>query len=73
MNELDKLFKQAREGTLPPDFDQCGLSNEICGWTAAHEAASEGHLPPDFDRWELANEAGVTVLEVYAKWEYYHE
>ena len=71
-NEFDELFEQAREGTLPPDFDRWEIARAD-GWSVAHMAAFRGRLPPDFDRWELANEAGVTVLEVYAKWEYYHE
>ena len=63
MNELDELFEQAREGTLPPDFDRWEIADDT-GWTAAHEAASEGHLPPDFDRWGLSDDTGWTVADV---------
>ena len=65
MNELDKLFEQAREGMLPPEFDQWDLSNES-GWSVAHVAASEDHLPTDFDRWGIANVAGCAVAHVQA-------
>ena len=64
MNELDTLIKQARDGTLPPDFDQWGIA-KADGWTVAHEAAYHGHLPPDFDRWTLATDTGITVRDVY--------
>lgn len=64
MNELKKLFKQAVEGKLPPDFDQWGISDDA-GLTVAHVAASHGHLPPDFDRWTLATNNGITVRDVY--------
>ena len=61
---LRELFNQARDGTLPPDFDQWDIANNH-GWTVAHEAAAAQHLPPDFDRWELANEDGYTVLDTH--------
>ena len=64
MDELDKLFEQAQEGTLPPDFDEWGIANDY-GRTVAHVAASYGHLPPDFDRWTLATNHGITVRDVY--------
>ena len=63
MNELKKLFEQAREGMLPPGFNQWGFSDES-GRSVAHSAASEGHLPDDFDRWELADATGWTVADV---------
>ena len=66
MNELKKLFEQAQEGTLPPDFDQWGLSDEA-GRTVAHVAASEGHLPPDFDQWDLKDVWTISVAHVAAK------
>ena len=62
---LQKLFKQAREGTLHPDFDEWALSNES-GWSVAHVAASEDNLPPGFGQWGIANIAGCTVAHVAA-------
>ena len=63
MNDLNKLFDQAREGTLPTDFDRWEIADDI-GWTVAHEAASQYHLPPDFDRWGLADDTGWTIADV---------
>ena len=60
MNELKKLFDQAREGTLPPDFDRWEIADDT-GRTAAHVAASYGHLPAGFDRWQIAGKKGWTV------------
>ncbi|WP_419635178.1 hypothetical protein [Thiolapillus sp.] len=60
MTDLIKLFKQARDGTLPPDFDQWALANEF-GRSVAHVAAIYGHLPPDFDRWEISDATGCTI------------
>ena len=64
-NEFDELFDQAREGTLPPDFEEWGIANEH-GRTVAHEAAAKDHLPPDFDQWDIANRAGCAVAHVQA-------
>ena len=61
---LRELFNQARDGTLPPDFDQWDLADEQ-GWSVAHEAAAAQHLPPDFDRWELADMDGYTVRDAH--------
>ena len=60
MNELEKLFEQAREGTLPSDFDQWGIMNNE-GWTVAHAAVRNGKLPPDFDQWGIMDGEGWTV------------
>ena len=60
MNELNKLFEQAREGALPPDFDQWGLTDDW-GISVAHVAAKHGHLPPEFDQWDLKDRFGLSV------------
>lgn len=65
MDELQKLFTQARTGTLPPDFDRWEIS-DAHGWTVAHVAAFRGHLPPNFDRWDISDAAGSTVAHVAA-------
>ena len=63
MNELEKLFEQAREGTLPPDFGRWVIADDT-GWTVAHVAASEGQLPTDFDHWGIADDTGWTIADV---------
>ncbi|WP_419607609.1 ankyrin repeat domain-containing protein [Thiolapillus sp.] len=60
MNDLKKLFEQAVEGNLPPDFDQWGLKDDW-GSSVAHVAAKHGHLPPEFDQWGIMNDEGWTV------------
>ena len=59
MNELDTLIKQARDGTLPPDFDQWDLKDRF-GLSVAHEAAlsdgvhplvTSGISPADLGKW----------------------
>ena len=67
MDKLKKLFEQAVEGKLPPDFDQWGIMDNE-GWTVAHSAAFHGHLPPDFDRWDLKDFAEWSVRDVYDLW-----
>ena len=62
---MPDYFKMAKEGTLPPDFDQWELRIST-GWTVAHSAALHGHLPKDFNRWELADNAGQTEANVAA-------
>ena len=67
MDELQKLFTQARTGTLPPDFDRWDISDKY-GGSVAHTAAWHHKLPEDFDRfelWELADDDGITVRDVY--------
>ena len=65
---MTDYFKMAREGTLPPDFDQWELVANKHGDTVAHEAARHGNLPKGFDRWELADEDGWTVRDAYEQW-----
>ena len=60
MNELKTLFEQAREGTLPPDFDRWDLKDDW-GISVAHVAAKHGHLPSDFDQWGLKDRFGLSV------------
>ena len=57
---LRELFKQARDGTLPTDFDRWDLADEQ-GWSVAHEAAHCNNLPRGFDQWDLADYRGWTV------------
>ena len=57
---LQKLFRQACEGTLPSDFDEWELAAPA-GYTVAHVAAHYANLPRGFDRWELATPTGWTV------------
>ena len=65
---MNRLYSQARSGTLPDDFCDWALC-DANGWTVAHEAARFGHLPPDFDQWELADGyKGRTVAHVAARW-----
>jgi len=61
--EINKIFKQAKEGTLPPDFTEWDLA-DWDGWTIAHEAAYYGHLPKDFQDWDLKDKYGITVEDV---------
>ena len=62
MTDIMQFVEQARDGTLPPDFDQWHLSvPKWNGYTVAHVAARNGTLPPDFNQWELANNRGWTV------------
>ena len=65
MNELQKLFEQAREGTLPPDFDRWEIADEW-GISVAHVAAKHGNLPPDFDQWDLKDRFGQFVAHIAA-------
>lgn len=58
--DIDELFEQAGEGTLPSGCNSWKLA-DTCGWTVAHEAAHFGHLPADFDQWDLADKDGWTV------------
>jgi hypothetical protein len=63
---LEKYIEMAKQGTLPPDFDQWELAGEN-GWTVAHSAAEYGHLPKAFDRWNLAVCNGWTVAHEAAR------
>ena len=65
MNELKTLFDQAREGTLPPDFDRWEIADEW-GISVAHVAAKHGNLPPDFDQWDLKDRFGQFVAHIAA-------
>lgn len=53
------LFDAARNGTLPEDFDQWGVSDGI--ETVAHVAASCNNLPKGFDLWALQSEGNWSV------------
>jgi ATP-dependent Lon protease len=55
--EYDYYITLAREGTLPPDFDQWSLADED-GWTVAHEAIKYRNLPTGFNRWDLLEKKG---------------
>ncbi len=65
LQPLCELFKQAREGTLQPEFDQWGISDEE-GWSVAHVAAYYDNLPPEFDQWDLVDDDGWSVAHVAA-------
>ena len=68
MTDIMRLYRQARAGTLPADFDQWALA-DADGWTVAHEAARFGSLPADFDQWALADGyTGRTVAHVAVRW-----
>ena len=62
---IRKIFSQARRGTLPPDFDNWSLTDDL-GRCVAHVAATFGHLPPDFDQWDIATPSGYTVAHTAA-------
>ena len=58
--EINELFKQAREGTLPPDFTDWDLTDGD-RWTIAHEAALFSSLLKDFMNRNLKDKYGITV------------
>ena len=61
--EMKEIFRAAKSGTLPDDFDLWDLA--VCdGWTVAHEAARYGHLPDDFRLWSLTDINGITVRDI---------
>jgi hypothetical protein len=66
MDAFKELCKQAKEGTLPKDFKDWDIADEV-GWSVAHVAAEHGHLPSDFDQWDLATKRGWTVAHVAAQ------
>ncbi|WP_419606786.1 hypothetical protein [Thiolapillus sp.] len=61
MSNVLQLYKQAREGTLPPGFDGWALKDNVWGISVAHVAAKHGNLPTDFDRWGLTDRFGLSV------------
>lgn len=56
----------ARNGLLPPGFDEWGIVNSL-RMSAAHECAEHGRLPPSFRAWELRDPAGRTVAHLAAE------
>ena len=65
MNELKTLFEQAREGTLPPDFDQWDIAN-VAGCAVAHVQAIHGLAHWGFDRWDMSDKYGWSVAHTAA-------
>lgn len=55
----------ARDGELPPDFDQWDL-RDAEGRAVAHIAAAYGNLPTEFSAWDLRDANGASVAHYAA-------
>ena len=67
--DFEKLLKMEEEGTLPNDFKDWDLANDI-GVTIAHQAAIFGRLPESFSNWELTDNKGWTVAHLAAMFDH---
>jgi hypothetical protein len=66
---LERLFRKAEKGKLPPEFSDWSLANKW-GVTVAHVAAYSGTLPADIGRdvYKLTDKDGRTVAHDAARY-----
>lgn len=65
-NRVQRLFKAAEAGILPPDFQDWDVRDPF-GRTVAHQTALYGKLPAGFDQWLLVDDDGNSVAHEAAR------